>query len=81
MTVEELLVSIMNPNASDAEFRVEVRKSDGYWFVDAIEDWSYPPSWKGEPQPKSFQYYATDLQQALDGLFRMQQEALQAVKS
>lgn len=76
MTVEELLVSIMNPNASDSDFRVEIRKDEGYWFVDAIEDATPYPGFV----PQSFNYYATDLRGALSGLFRLQQEAQKVAK-
>lgn len=77
MTVEELLVSIMNPNASDADFRVEVRKSEGYWFVDAVEDATPYPGFT----PLSIQNYSHDLQSALSGLFRMQAEMLREAKN
>lgn len=69
MTVEELMVSITNPNANDTQYHIEIRKDDGYWFIDAVED-----GWE-RGNMLTFSNYDTDLRYALVVLFNQMQEA------
>jgi hypothetical protein len=69
MNAEELIVSLLNPNASDTEGRhVEIRKADGYWFVDIVRPEGL------DTHRQAYQNYSTDLNLALQGLFGMMQE-------